>query len=112
MVGNVKYRNLIDENFKLWEDIPVASIYSLDVLVKHNGKFIAKMQWEGVQPDRGVQYIEHYQQCESCQKLAHEGRAYAIFLFCGNRFVYGYDLRNRCVIPHIEEYKQYLRSLM
>ena len=112
MYTEKKYRQLVDRSFKQWQDIPQTQVYTLDVLVKHNQGFVSKMQWEGVQPDRGVMYIEHYQQCESCQKLAHEGRAYALFLSCGNRFVYGYDLRNRVVIPHNEDYKRYLKGLM
>lgn len=112
-VGERKYRNLEDVSFQQWKDIPIASIYSLDVLVKQpNGKFISKMQWEGLQPDRGVQYIEHYASCPGCQHTAHEGRAYAILLFCGNRFIYGFNLLCNEMIATNEAYKQFLRSLM
>lgn len=112
MLTERKYRNLVSRQFEDWKEIPQTDIYALDVLVKSKDGFISKMQWEGVQPDRGVAYIEHYQNCIGCQHTAHEGRAYAVLLFCGNRFVYGFNLRDHVVISHNEEYKAFLRSLM
>ena len=114
MFTQKKYWNhLVSDQFDKWKDVPQTEMYALDVLVKGpNGKFISRMQWEGIQPDRGVQYIEHYQSCKGCQHNAHEGRAYAVLLFCGNRFVYGFNLRDHVVISHNEDYKRFLVSLM
>ena len=112
MFTQKKYHHLINRQFKEWKDTPQTQVYSLDVLIKQDDGFISKMQWKSSTPDKGVQCIEHYQQCEPCQQLMRERQVYAIFLFYGNRFVYGYDLHSKALIRHNKDYKAFLRSLM
>lgn len=113
MVGDVKYRKNLDAKcFESWKDVPETQMYWLAVLMREGGTFTLRLQWEGLQPDRGVEHLLHYKECEGCQHTAASKGGYAVFLFCNSRFVYGFDLRSASILPHEKEYTQYLRSLI
>ena len=111
MFADKKYRQLTDRSFEQWKDIPVSSIYSLDVLKREGNKFVLKMHLEGTQPDNCIKHIEHYASCPTCVLNAVSKGGYGVFVFCDKRFVYGYDLRNQKIISHVEEYRSFLKEL-
>lgn len=89
---------------KFWDlpAIPPEEMFTLDTIQQIDGHIIERMQWEGRTPERGIAFLLHYWNCESCRKTAVSKGGTVALLSKGHVLVASIELKHNLFMYNSE----------